>query len=109
MSREEWEKIERMERSIIQLCLADLVMLNVLGEDSTKKLWDKLGSLYQLKYLVNKLFLQKKLYIMRMSDESSVKEHINAFNTIISQLLFVDIKITKEDKIIILLFSFPYS
>jgi hypothetical protein len=65
---EEWEKLERRERSMIQLCLADLVLLNVSGEDSTNKLWDNLGSLYQLKSLVNKLFLRKKLYLLRMSD-----------------------------------------
>jgi hypothetical protein len=46
---------------MIRLCLAYLIFLNVSGEDSTKKLWDKLGSLYQLKSLVNKLFLRKKI------------------------------------------------
>jgi hypothetical protein len=70
MSTKEWEKLERRERSMIQLCLADLVLLNVSGEDSAKKMWDKMGSLYQSKYLVNKLFLIKKLYLLRMSDGS---------------------------------------
>jgi hypothetical protein len=106
MSREEWEKLERRERSTIQLCLADSVLLNVSGEDSTKKLWDKLGSLYQSKSLVNKLFLRKKLYLPRMSDDSSVTKHLNVFNTIIRQLSSIDIKITKEEKCIILLCSF---
>jgi hypothetical protein len=46
MPREEWEKIERMARSMIQLCLEYSMLMNVSGEDSTKKLWDKLGSLY---------------------------------------------------------------
>jgi hypothetical protein len=109
MSREEWEKLERRERSMIRLCLADSVLLNVSGEDSTKKLWDKLGSLYQSKSLVNKLFLRKKLYLLRMSEGSSVTEHLNVFNTIISQLSFVDIKITEEEKCISLLCSFPDS
>jgi hypothetical protein len=61
MSKEEWEKLKRRERSTIQLCLADSVLLNVSGEDTAKKLWDKLGSLYQSKSLVNKLFLQKEI------------------------------------------------
>jgi hypothetical protein len=84
MSKEEWDKLKRRERSLIQLCLVDSILLNVSGEDTTKKLWDKLGSLYQTKSLVNKLFLWKKLYLLRMSDGSSVKEHLNAFNTVIS-------------------------
>jgi hypothetical protein len=72
MSMEEWEKLERRKRSMIRHCLANLVLLNVSCEDSSKKMWDKLGSLYQSKSLVNKLFLKKKLYLLRMSDGSSV-------------------------------------
>jgi hypothetical protein len=52
-----------------------------------------MGSLYQSKSLVNKLFLIKKLYLLRMSDGSSVTEHLNVFNTILIQLSSVDIKI----------------
>jgi hypothetical protein len=65
-----------------------------------------MGSLYQLKSLVNKLFLRKKLYIMRMSGGSLVTENLNAFNTILSWLSSVDIKIIDEEKCISLLFSF---
>jgi hypothetical protein len=54
--------------------------------------WDKLGKLYQSKSLVNKLFLKKKFYLMRMTEGTSVTEHLNAFNTIISQLSSVDIE-----------------
>eukprot|EP00253_Pinus_taeda_P008404 PITA_08404 len=75
------------------------------GEATTKALWDKLGTLYQSKSLVNKLFLQKKLYNLRMKDGDSVTEHLNAFNTVVSQLASVDIKISDEDKCINLLCS----
>ena len=46
MSIEDWDKLDRKARSTIRLCLLDLVLLNVSGEDSTKKLWEKLGNLY---------------------------------------------------------------
>jgi hypothetical protein len=69
---------------MIRLCLSDSVLLNISREDTTKKMWDKLGSLYQSKSLVNKLFLEKKLYLLRMSERSSITEHLNVFNTIIS-------------------------
>ena len=68
------------------------------GEDSIKKLCEKLGNLYQLKSMVNKLFLRKKLYLMRMSHGDLVIEHLNVFNTFISHLLSIDIKIIKEEK-----------
>jgi hypothetical protein len=109
MSKEDWEKLDRRARSTIQLCLEDSVLLNVLGESTAKELWDDLGNLYQSKSLVNKLFLRKKLYHLRMEDGDSVTEHLNAFNTLVSQLVFVNIMITEEDKCITLLCSLPDS
>ena len=46
---------------------------------------------------------------MRMKDGDSVTEHLNAFNTVVSQLASVDIKISYEDKCISLLCSLPDS
>jgi hypothetical protein len=94
---------------MIRLCLTDAVLLNVLCEDSAKKLWDKMGISYQSKSLVNKLFLKKKLYLLRMSEGSSMTKHLNVFNTIIIHLSPVDIKITKEEKCVSLLYYFPDS
>jgi hypothetical protein len=74
---------------------------------TTKNLWDKLGKLYQSKSLVNKLFLRKKLYNLRMRDGDSVAEHLNAFNTVVSQLVYVEIKISDEGKYINLQCSLP--
>jgi hypothetical protein len=109
MSKEDWEKLDRRARSTIRLFLADSVLLNVSREYTTKELWDKLGNLYQLKSLVNKMFLRKKLYHLRMEDGDSVTEHLNAFNTLVSQLVSVNITIAEEDKCITLLCSFPDS
>ena len=105
VSIEEWKKLDRKARSTIRLCVSDLVLLNVSGQATTKALWDKLRTLYQSKSLVNKLFLQKKLYNLRMKDGDLVTEHLNAFNTMVSQLLSIDIKISNEDKCIRLLCS----
>eukprot|EP00253_Pinus_taeda_P005913 PITA_05913 len=44
-----------------------------------------------------------------MKDGDSVTEHLNAFNTVVCQLLSVDIKISDEDKCISLLCSLPDS
>jgi hypothetical protein len=107
VSKEDWERLEKRARSIIRLCLADSMLLNVSGESTTKELWDKLGNLYQSKSLVNKLFLRNKLYHLRMEDGDSVTKHLNAFNTLVSQLVSVNIMIAEEDKYITFLFSFP--
>ena len=59
MTDEEWKKLDRKAKSTIQLCISDSLLLNVSGEATAKDVWDKLGTLYQSKSLVNKLFLQK--------------------------------------------------
>eukprot|EP00253_Pinus_taeda_P023097 PITA_23097 len=92
-----------------QLIAVDPILLNVSREATVKALWDKLGTLYQSKSLVNKLFLWKKLYNLRMKDEGSMTEHMNSFNTMLSQLASVDIKISYKDKCISLLCSLPDS
>jgi len=84
MSREDCDKLDRKERSMIYLCLSNLILLNVCGEGSTKKLWDKLGNLRELKSMVNKLFLQTKLYHLMMEDGDFVTNHLNSFNTLVS-------------------------
>jgi hypothetical protein len=61
----------------------------VSEEATTKDLWDKLGKLYQSNSLVNKCFLRNKLYNLRMRDGYSMTEHLNAFNTMVSQLVSV--------------------
>ena len=53
MSKEDWDKSDRKARSMILLCLLDPVLLNVFGEDFTKKSWERIGNMYQSKSLVN--------------------------------------------------------
>jgi hypothetical protein len=81
----------------------------VSEEATTKDLWDKLGKLYQFKSLVNKLFMSKKMYNLRMRDGDSMADNLNTFNTVVSQLVSVEIKISDEDKCLSLLCSLPDS
>eukprot|EP00253_Pinus_taeda_P015920 PITA_15920 len=78
VTNEEWKKLDWKARSTVQLCVSDSVLLNVSGEATAKALWDKLGTLYQSKSLVNTLFLWKKLYNLRMKDGYLVAKHMNA-------------------------------
>eukprot|EP00253_Pinus_taeda_P012100 PITA_12100 len=82
VSNEEWKKLDWKAKSTIRLCVSDLVLMNVLGEATTKDLWEKLGTLYQSKSLVNKLFLRKKVYNLRMKGGDLVTEHVNTFITV---------------------------
>jgi len=49
------------------------------------------------------------MYNLRVKDGDSVTDHLNAFYIVVSQFLFVDIKISNEDKCISLLCSLPNS
>eukprot|EP00253_Pinus_taeda_P023502 PITA_23502 len=84
---EEWKKLDRKAKSTIRLCVSDLVLLNVSGEAMVKALWDKLGTLYKSKSLMNKLFLRKKLSNLRMKDGDSMAKHLNAFNTVFDEIV----------------------
>eukprot|EP00253_Pinus_taeda_P021650 PITA_21650 len=87
VSNEEWKKLDRKAKSTIRLCVSDSVFLNVSGEAMKNALWDKLGTLYRSKSMVNKLFLRKKLYNLMMKDGDSVTEHLNAINTMFDEIV----------------------
>jgi len=57
---EGWTKLDWKAKRRIWLCILDSVLLNVSLEATKETLWDKLGTFYQSKYSVNKVFLQKK-------------------------------------------------
>ena len=70
-----------------------------------KSLWEKLGKLYETKLTTNKVFSKKKLYHLRMKDGSMVENYLIEFNTLISKLVSVGVKVENEDIEIILLNS----
>jgi hypothetical protein len=81
----------------------------VSEEATTKYLWEKLWKMYQSKSLVNKIFVRNKLYNLRMRDRDSVAEHMNTFNSMVSQLVSIEMKISDEDTCIGLMCSLPDS
>ena len=66
MKKEDWDLTDRKSKGLIRLCLVDFVLLNVHEENTASSLWKRLAAIYQGKSLVNKLFLRKKLYTLKM-------------------------------------------
>jgi hypothetical protein len=83
-STDDWKNLDWKGKRTIRPCLSDSILMNVSEEATTKDLWENLGKLYQSRSLVNKQFLRKKLYNLRMRDGDSVAEHLNTFNTVVS-------------------------
>ena len=61
--------------SMIQLYLANEVMYNVMDEETVTRLWSRSETLYMMKSLSNKLYLNKQLYGLRMKEGTIVLEH----------------------------------
>ena len=55
--KEDWDKLDSKMRSMIFLSLSNSLLLSDYEEEFTKKLWERLGNLYESKSLVNQLFL----------------------------------------------------
>jgi hypothetical protein len=68
MTEWEWEDLDAKALSTIRLCLADEVMFNIVGEDTTSGLWSKLESLYMTKSLTSRIYLKRRLYSLHMKE-----------------------------------------
>jgi hypothetical protein len=61
------------------------------------------------KALMNRIFLKRQLYSLRMKEGTKIIDHLNVFNTLICQLNSMDVKYEDEDKAVTLLCSLPES
>jgi hypothetical protein len=109
MTDEDWEDLDARALSTIRLCLADEVLFNIVGEETTTGLWNRLESLYMTKSLTNKIYLKRQLYSLQMKEGTKIVDHLNVFNTLICQLNSMDVKYEDEDKAVMLLCSLPES
>ena len=78
----EWKMLDAKARSTIRLLLAELVYFTIVGEPTTKAVWNKLCANYERKSASNKVYLMKKLFDMRMKEGTNVTTHLNDFNVI---------------------------
>lgn len=51
---------------------------------------------YEDKSIVNKIYLRTRLYNLKIKDRASIHEHLNEFNTLLNDLLGIDVKIDEE-------------
>ena len=93
----------------LHLALADTVLSSIAEKTTAKEIWDTLTSLYEVKSLHTRIFLKRKLYTLRMSESTSVTDHINNLNTLFAQLSAADFNIIKNERAELLLQSLPDS
>jgi len=100
----EYKTMEEKAHSMIMLCLADDVITEVADQETAAALWLKLESLYMTKSLTSKLMLKQRLFSLRMSEGTPLREHLDQLNTILLDLRNIDEKVSDEDAALILLF-----
>ena len=109
MTDEDWTLLDRQVLGVIRLSLSRSVAFNVVNEKTTGGIMSVLSGMYEKPSANNKVHLMKKLFNLKMSENSAVAEHLNNFNTIISQLSTVEINFDDEVRALIVLASLPNS
>ena len=89
--------------------MAPLVAFNIIKAKTTKDLMKTLVTLYEKRFPLNKVFIMKHLFNMKMEEGGSNTKHLNEFNTITSKLSFVDVNFYKKIRTLLILCSFPES
>lgn len=109
MKDEDWEELDLEARAAIILCLERDVAFLVNEEATTAGVWSKLEKTFMTKTLTNRIYLKSKLYTCKMEEGTSIRDYVNKFDRIISDLKDIDVKIDEEDQALILLLSLPES
>ena len=74
-----------------------------------EELMETLKRLYEKPFTLNKVFLMKCLFNMKMAEGGSVVDHLNEFNTITSKLSSMGINFDEEIRALLILCSLPAS
>lgn len=109
MKDEDWEELDLEARAAIILCLERDVAFLVNEEATAAGVWSKLEKTFMTKTLTNRIYLKSKLYTCKMEEGTSIRDYVNKFDRIISDLKDIDVKIDEEDQALMLLLSLPES
>ena len=107
MKAEKWALFDRQVLGVIRLTLSRFVAHNVVKEKTTANLVKALSGMYEKLLANNKVHLMKKLFNLKMTENASVAQHLNEFNTITNQLSYVEIDFDDEICVLIVLASLP--
>jgi hypothetical protein len=105
MKDEDWEELVLEARAAIILCLERDVAFLVNEEATAAGVWSKLEKNFMTKTLTNRIYLKSKLYTCKMEEGTPIRDYVNKFDRIISDLKDIGVKIDDEDQTLMLLLS----
>ncbi|GBN42341.1 Retrovirus-related Pol polyprotein from transposon TNT 1-94 [Araneus ventricosus] len=106
---EKYIKKDRQARAIINLCIEDSQIIHIKYETTAKATWNKLKTIHERSNLSSKLFLLRKLYATKMSEDGNMNEHIAQTLELIDKLKTVGEEIKDDHIAALLLVSVPKS
>ncbi|GBN06771.1 Retrovirus-related Pol polyprotein from transposon TNT 1-94 [Araneus ventricosus] len=106
---EKYIKKDRQARAIINLCIEDSEIIHIKYETTAKATWNKLKTIHERSNLSSKLFLLRKLYATKMSEDGNMNEHIAQMLELIDKLKAVGEEIKDDHIAALLLVSVPKS
>ncbi|KAF5762583.1 putative RNA-directed DNA polymerase [Helianthus annuus] len=104
-----WNSKDKKARGKITLALTRSVAFNIMKETTARDMLEALSNMYEKPSAGNRVFLMRKLFNMRMNEGSSVADHINEVNSILSRLATVGMKLDDDTQAVVLLSSLPDS
>ena len=107
VDEKDWARINRLACGTIRLCLSKELEYPFIRETSASKLWKKMEDKFMKKSTENKLYTRTKLYRFQYKPGTTVNDHITGFDSLVTDLLNLDEKVSDVDKALILLASFP--
>lgn len=109
MEEDEWTLLDRQVLGDIRLTLARNIAFNIAKETTTSGLMVALSNMYEKPSVVNKVYLMRRLFNLKMSQGMALTDHLNEFNLVTSQLSSIGIEFEDELRALILLSSLPES
>jgi hypothetical protein len=71
-----WEKKDRTALSMIQLCVANKMLVYVASATSSKVAWETLKEMLEPQGTLGKVLIQQKLFQAQCKEGMSIEEHI---------------------------------
>ncbi|KAK2980130.1 hypothetical protein RJ640_019553 [Escallonia rubra] len=97
MNANEWAILERKVLATVRLSLTPQVAFNISKDKIVAAMMQALKKLCEKPSVSNKIFLMKRLFNMRMSENSSVVDHLNDFNALVESEIENKIKCLQSD------------
>lgn len=108
-NKAEWEVLDRQALATVRLSLSRRVAFNVSKCKTTKELMTALENVYEKPSAMNKVYIMRQLFNLKMTENGSAVEHLNEFNQIICKLSSVSIEFDDDVKALLFLSSLPSS